>query len=72
MNYINCATFVEKCATNTYLKWRDLDMKRFIFNTIFCLIIFVTGCQSDNSSTIDTSKHAEPQYLYSKNPRYLS
>lgn len=43
-------------------------MKRFIFYTMFSLIIFVTGCQSENSSTIDTSKHAEPQYLYSENP----
>lgn len=37
-------------------------MKNFIFCTIFCLMIFVTGCQSN------TSKYAEPQYLYNENP----
>lgn len=43
-------------------------MKKFIFYTIFCLMIFITGCQSNNNITIDSSRYAEPQYLYDKNP----
>lgn len=43
-------------------------MKRFILYGIFCLMLLVTVCQSNKSNTIDTSKYAEPQYLYNENP----
>nr|WP_300005154.1 hypothetical protein [Tissierella sp.] len=30
-------------------------------------MISITGCKSNNMTTIDSSKYAEPQYLYNKN-----
>lgn len=43
-------------------------MRRFTLYTIFCLMIFVIGCQSNNKNIIDTSTYVEAEYLYSENP----
>ena len=43
-------------------------MKKFLFYTFFCLLIFTTGCKSNINITNDSSKSTEPEYLYRENP----
>ena len=43
-------------------------MKKILFCTLFCLLLFTTGCNSNINITNDSSKSTQPQYLYSENP----